>query len=176
MAIAMLLGIPAAGTAEERKCRGTIRSKTLVNVKVPVGASCTLKSVKVKGTVKVGRNARLEAIRVRVVGNVQAENARQVIVRAGSKVGGSIQIVQGRKARIKGTTVNGDILFNDQRGALLARRNVLGGSLQAFQNSGGIRIRGNRIDGNLQCKENRPPPRGGNNRVQGNKEDQCSRL
>jgi len=47
MAIAMLLGIPAAGTAEERKCRGTIRSKTLVNVKVPVGASCTLKSVKV---------------------------------------------------------------------------------------------------------------------------------
>ncbi len=106
MAIAMLLGIPAAGTAEERKC-STIRSKTLVNVKVPVGASCTLKSVKVKGTVKVGRTARLEAIRVRVVGNVQAENARQVIVRAGSKVGGSIQIVQGRKARIKGTTVNG---------------------------------------------------------------------
>lgn len=94
MAIAMLLGIPAAGTAEERKCRGTIRSKTLVNVKVPVGASCTLKSVKVKGTVKVGRNARLEAIRVRVVGTVQAENARQVIVRAGSKVRGSIQIVQ----------------------------------------------------------------------------------
>ncbi|CAN5549030.1 hypothetical protein BH20ACT21_BH20ACT21_14350 [soil metagenome] len=176
MVIAMLLGIPAAGTAEERKLQGHDSVENPRQRQGARGCSCTLKSVKAKGTVKVGRNARLEAIRVRVVENVQAENARQVIVRAGSKVGGSIQIVQGRKARIKGTTVNGDILFDDQRGALLACRNVLGKSLQAFQNSGGIRIRGNRIDGNLQCKENRAPPRGGNNRVQGNKEDQCSRL
>lgn len=176
MIIGMLLGLPAAGTAEERKCRGTIRSKTLDNVMVPSGASCTLKSVRVKGTIKVGRNARLEAIGVRVIGNVQAENARQVIVRAGSKVGGSIQIVQGKKARIKRTRVGGDILFDDQRRALLARRNVLGGNLQAFENTGGVRISGNSIDGNLQCKANKPAPRGGNNRVQGTKEDQCSRL
>lgn len=176
VALTMSLGIPAAGIAEERKCRGTIRSRTLDNVKVPAGANCTLKGTKVKGTIKVERNARLEAIRVRVVGNVQAENARNVIVRAGSSVGGSIQIVQGRKARVKRTRVGGDILFDDQGGLLRARRNVIGGNLQAFQNSGGIVIRGNRIDGNLQCKENRPPPRGGNNKVKGSKEDQCSKL
>jgi hypothetical protein len=175
-ALTMLLGMPASGLAEEKKCRGTIRSRTLDNVKVPAGANCTLKGTKVKGTIKVGRNARLEAIRVRVIGNVQAENARNVIVRAGSRVGGSIQIVQGRKARIKRTNVGGDILFDDQSGRLRARRNAIGGNLQAFQNSGGIVIRGNRIDGNLQCKENSPPPRGGNNRVHGSKEDQCSRL
>jgi hypothetical protein len=176
VALTMLLGIPAPGLAEEKKCRGTIRSRTLDNVQVPAGANCTLRGTRIKGTIKVGRNARLEAINVRVVGNVQAENARNVIVRAGSRVGGSIQIVQGRKARVKRTRIGGDILFDDQRGRLRARRNVIGGNLQAFQNSGGIVIRGNRIDGNLQCKENRPPPRGGNNRVQGSKEDQCSRL
>lgn len=176
MAIAMLLGIPAVGIAEERTCRGTMRSKTLDNVKVPAGASCKLKAVKVKGTIKVGRNARLEAIGVRVIGNIQAENARNVIVRASSRVGGSIQIVQGRKALVKRTRVGSDILFDDQRGALKARRNVIGGNLQAFQNSGGIVIKGNRIDGNLQCKENRLPPRGGNNKVGGSKEDQCSKL
>ncbi|MDQ3661484.1 MAG: hypothetical protein M3454_10580 [Actinomycetota bacterium] len=176
VAIAMLLGPPAAGVAEEKSCRGLIRSKTLDNVKVPAGATCTLRAVRVKGTVTVGRSARLEAIRVRVIGNIQAENARNVIVRAGSKVGGSIQVVQGGKARVKGTRVGGDILFDDQGRALLARRNVVGGNLQAFQNSGGITIKGNKIDGNLQCKENKPAPRGGNNRVQGSKEDQCSRL
>jgi len=176
MATAMLLGIPAVGIAEEKSCRGTIRSKTLDNVRVPSGASCMLNAVQVKGTIKVERNARLEAIHVRVIGNIQAENARNVIVRAGSKIGGSIQIVQGGKALVKWTTVKSDILFDDQRGSLRARRNVIGGNLQAFQNSNGIVIKGNRIDGNLQCKENRPPPRGGNNKVGGNKEDQCSKL
>lgn len=172
----LLLGAPVVGIAEERKCRGTIRAKTLDNVKVPAGANCKLKAVRVKGTIKVGRNARLEAVRVRVIGNIQAENARNVIVRAGSRVGGSIQIVQGRRAKVKWTKVGSDILFDDQRGSLRARRNVIGGNLQAFQNSGGIVIKGNRIDGNLQCKENRPPPRGGNNKVGGSKEDQCSKL
>jgi hypothetical protein len=176
IALATLFCVPAAGIAEEMKCRGTIRSRTLDNVRVPAGANCTLKGTKVKGTIKVGRNARLEAIRVRVIGNVQAENARNVIVRAGSGVGGSIQVVQGRKARVKRTRVGGDILFDDQRGPLRARRNTIGGNLQAFQNRGGLVIKGNTIDGNLQCKENRPPPRGGNNRVHGSKEDQCSRL
>src|SRR5680860_1226633 len=97
MAIAMLLGIPAVGIAEERTCRGTIRSKTLDNVKVPSGASCKLKAVKVKGTIKVGRNARLEAIGVRVIGNIQAENARNVIVRAGSRSAGASRSFRARR-------------------------------------------------------------------------------
>jgi hypothetical protein len=52
----------------------------------------------------------------------------------------------------------------------------VGGSVQVFQNKGGVRLARNRIDGNLQCKENRPAPTGGGNVVQGNKEDQCARL
>ena len=53
---------------------------------------------------------------------------------------------------------------------------MVGGSVQVFQNSGGVAISRNRIDGNLQCKENSPAPTGGGNVVQGNKEDQCARL
>jgi hypothetical protein len=164
------------GRAEERACRGTIGSKTVDNLRVPQGASCTLNGTTVKGTVKVERRAKLVARNVQVVGNVQAENARRVIVRAGSRIGGSVQIVQGGAARVARSKVNGDILYDDNRRALYVLRNRVGGDVQIFQNTGGVEIRRNRVDGNLQCKENSPPPVGGNNLVHGNKEDQCARL
>ena len=172
---AMLLpAVPAS--AEERVCRGAIGAVTVDNLRVPQDATCTLTGTFVEGTVKVERNATLKAFDIRVIGNVQAENARKVLVRDGSNVGGSVQIVQGSAAKILGSRINGDILFDDQDGALAANANRVGGNLQAFQNTGGLTIRGNRIDGNLQCKENDPAPTGGGNIVQGNKEDQCERL
>jgi hypothetical protein len=177
LALGAMMLLPAGpAAAEERVCRGTIGTETVDNLRVPQGATCTLNGTFVKGTIKVGRGAVLRAFGVRVVGNVQAENARNVVVREGSRIGGSIQVVQGGAARIARNRVNGDILFDDQVGALAANRNVIGGDLQAFQNTGGVEIRNNRIDGNLQCKANRPAPVGGGNVVQGNKEDQCRRL
>jgi hypothetical protein len=163
-------------SAEERVCRGTIGAVTVDNLRVPQDATCTLNGTFVEGTVKVERNATLKAFDIRVIGNVQAENARNVVVRDGSSVGGSVQIVQGSAAKILGNRINGDILFDDQDGALAANANRIGGNLQAFRNTGGVEIRNNRIDGNLQCKENNPAPTGGGNIVQGNKEDQCERL
>lgn len=180
LAVVAVLGsllLPAGPvSAEERVCRGTIGSVTVDNLRVPQDASCTLDGTRVEGTVKVERDARLLAIGVRVVGNVQAEGARKVVVRGRSRIGGSVQIVQGRAARIVRTTINGDILFDDQSRYLTANSNIVGGNLQAFQNTGGLEINDNRIDGNLQCKENVPRPTGGGNIVQGNKEDQCARL
>ncbi len=167
---------PGQALADETKCRRTIGSRTVDNLRVPSGAKCVLTGTRVKGTIYVGARSVLKAKGVRVVGNIQAENSRKVAVRRGSRVGGSIQIVQGKAARIKGTRVKADILFDDQNGRVLAKGNRLGGNLQAFQNTGGVKIALNRIDGNLQCKENRPTPVGGNNNVQGSKEDQCSRL
>jgi hypothetical protein len=165
-----------SASAEETVCQGTIGATTVDNLRVPDGASCELNGTFVKGTVKVEGDAMLRALGIRVIGNVQAENARKVVVRAGSRVGGSVQIVQGGVARILRSRITGDILFDDQDGALAARRNRLGGNLQAFQNTGGVTIENNRIDGNLQCKENVPAPTGGGNVVQGNKEDQCTAL
>jgi hypothetical protein len=175
-AMVTAMAAPHVAVAEERVCRGTIGARTLDNVKVPQGASCTLRGTKVKGTIKVSKGARLEAINVNVIGNVQGENSRNVIVRKTSRVGGSVQVVQGRKAKVASSKVNGDILYDDQSGEVIVRRNRVGGNVQAFQNTGGVRIRGNVIDGNLQCKENVPAPTGGNNKVNGNKEDQCRQL
>jgi hypothetical protein len=172
---AMLLPAGPA-LAEEPVCRGSIGAVTVDNLRVPDGATCTLTGTYVKGTVKVERSASLRAYGIRVTGNVQAENARNVVIRDLSTVGGSVQIVQGGAARILGNRINGDILLDEQTGALAANRNRVGGDLQAFQNTGGITISHNRIDGNLQCKANRPAPTGGGNTVQGNKEDQCARL
>ena len=167
---------PAGASAEERKCRGTIGTATVDNLRVPQGATCKLNGTKVKGTVKVERAATLDAYRVRVIGNVQGENARSVTVRGGSRVGGSVQVKQGGQAKVQSSFINADILFDHDRGPLAIRDNVVGGNVQGFQNRGGFEISRNRIDGNLQCKENSPRPVGGGNRVQGNKEDQCARL
>jgi len=145
----------SASAVEERTCRGSLGAITVVNLRVPQGAKCTLRGTIVKGKIRVLRNGTLKATNLRVVGDVQAENHRLVSVRS-SQVGGSIQIVQGGGATVAGNTVKGDIQFFENRRALV--------------------VRGNRVDGNLQCKENRLRPTGGNNRVGGTKEDQCRRL
>jgi hypothetical protein len=94
----------------------------------------------------------LRAKRVRVICNVQGQNARRVNVVKRSRVGGSVQVVQGRAAKVTKSKINADV--------------------QMFENSGRIRIAHNVIDGNLQCKENAQTPIGGDNIVHGNKEDQ----
>jgi hypothetical protein len=93
-----------------------------------------------------------------------------------SRVGGSVQVVQGGRARVAGSRITGDVLYDENNRFLRVVRNVVGGNVQAFQNTGGVEIANNRIDGNLQCKENRPRPTGGGNIVQGNKENQCASL
>lgn len=169
-------GLPATAQAEERVCRGSIGARTLDNVRVPSGATCRLTGTYVKGTITVKRGATLVANRVRVVGNVQGENARNVVVQRRSRVGGSVQVKQGRSATVRGTRVIGDIQYDANRGYLRANGNRVGGSIQIVGNSGGAEIFRNVVNGNLQCKENRPRPRGGSNTVGGNKEDQCSRF
>jgi hypothetical protein len=175
-ACAVALVLPAAATAEERTCRGTIGAATVDNLRVPEGATCTLRGTRIQGTVKVERASVLRGFGIRVVGNVQAEGARRVVVRAGARVGGSVQIKQGGSARITGSVIEADIQLDANARALVVRRNSVGGSIQVVGNGGGATVAGNRVDGNLQCKENEPAPVGGGNVVDGNKEDQCARL
>jgi hypothetical protein len=192
----LVLSVAPSAMAEETDCTGALGAVTVDNLRVPEGETCTLTGTKVKGTVKVEVDATLKAMGVRVIGNVQAEEATKVVVRDNSKVGGSIQIVKGEKAKVLDSRIKGDILYDEQFGTLKANDNMIGGQLQtfknegpltmngneiegdlqAFENEGPLTITGNRIDGNLQCKENEPPPTGGGNVVQGNKEDQCASL
>lgn len=172
-ALLLIVAAPASVFAEERTCRGTIGATTVDNLRVPDGATCILNGTKVKGTIKVETGAVLKAYDVRVIGNVQGEDAKKVVVRDNSYIGGSFQVVQSRVAKVLDSRIVGDILIDDNRGLNVIRRNVVGEDVQAFQNSGGVEIFGNRIDGNLQCKANSPRPVGNNNVVGGVKQDQC---
>lgn len=181
-ALALAACEPGASTTtatSPESCRGAIGAITVEQVIVPQGATCTLEGTRVRGNIEVERDATLVARGVRVVGNVQAENQREVRVGRSSVVGGDVQVLQGARASVNDTLIGGDLVLDQNRGALEARRNRIGGSIQVFSNrasGAGPVIERNRIDGNLQCKDNLPAPTGGGNVVQGSREDQCRRL
>ena len=177
--VLMVLALAApAALAEETRCRGTIGPRTVDNLLVPQGATCTLNGTKVEGTIKVGRAATLLANDVNVKGNVQSEGFKGVTLAQTSNVVGSVQLengLEGGLGRVLNSCVNGDVQFfyNDAR--MVARGNTILANLQANQNTGGLVISNNRIAQNLQCQANNPPPTGGGN-VAGDKEDQCAAL
>src|SRR5687768_9686168 len=118
MAAGFLLLSPVGASAEETTCRGTIGDRTVDNLRVPQSATCTLNGTRVKGTIKVERNAVLVANDVVVIGNVQAENAKNVKVRDGSRVSGSVQVVQGGGATVADSKINADILYDENSAPL----------------------------------------------------------
>ena len=191
LAVAVL---PSIAVAEETICRGRLWHATVDNLRVPEGGNCTLNGGHVKGSVKVEARATLYAREVRVAGNVQAENARLVLLIRARRIGGSVQVKQGGSAMLLHSTVEGDVQFeannkkllviniNDTgvplifRNSLRANFNTVGGNVQVVGNRASVQIYHNVIDGNLQCKENWPPLAGRDNQVGGIKEDQCSEL
>lgn len=175
LSLTSVLAAAPSALAEETSCVGTIGARTVDNVRVPAGKSCTLNGTRVKGTVKVERGATLRASDIRVVGNVQAESHRRVTLGA-STVGGSVQLDQGGAFSVSRTKITGGIQVKDNRGQSSLRANTVNQDIQVFAHDGGIAITRNRVDGNLQCNENTPAPTGGGNVVQGNKEDQCKNL
>lgn len=176
LALIFLMLTPASVQAEETTCNGSLGAVTVDNLRVPQNGSCSLDGTRVEGTIYVENGATLTALRIRVIGNIQAEGAAAVNVALDSTVGGSIQVKQGAAAQIDDVQVTGDIQFEANDAALGATNNIVGGNVQVIQNSGGVHIAQNVIDGNLQCKENDPPPTGGNNVVKGSAEDQCEQL
>lgn len=175
--LALTMVAPVA-LAEERVCRGTIGSRTVDNLRVPSGATCTLNGTRVEGTIKVENGATLYANGVRVKGNIQSEGFKNIRVKDGSRVVGNVQLNNGQsggEAKLVSTRINGDLQFDSNAARIVARSNTVGGNLQAVQNTGGVELTRNTIAENLQCKENEPPPTGGGNTA-GSKEDQCAAL
>jgi hypothetical protein len=178
LAVSALLAVAPAAQAEERVCRGTIGATTVDNLLVPQGATCTLNGTRVEGTVKVERNATLTASGIRVKGNVQSEGFKNILLRQGSVVVGSVQLengLRGGSGRVLNTRINGDLQFFSNEARMIARGNTILANFQANQNMGGLVIENNRVAENLQCQSNSPPPTGGNNTA-GDKEGQCARL
>jgi hypothetical protein len=178
LAVSALLALAPAAQAEERVCRGTIGAATVDNVRVPQNATCTLNGTRVEGTVKVERNATLYANGIRVKGNVQSEGFKNVVLRQGSIVVGSVQLengLRGGNGKVLNTRINGDLQFFSNYSRMVAKGNTILANFQANQNKGGLVIQNNRIAENLQCQSNNPAPVGGGNTA-GDKEGQCARL
>jgi hypothetical protein len=112
LSVSFLASLSTTAMAEERVCTGTLGAVTVDNLLVPPNATCTLYGTRVKGTVKVESNAKLSARKVMVIGNVQAENARLVLVMEKSRIGGSVQVVKGGGATVSDSYVNGNILYD----------------------------------------------------------------
>lgn len=173
-----VLALAPAAQAEERVCRGTIGATTVDNLLVPKGATCTLNATKVEGTVKVANGARLYASGIRVVGNVQSEGFRVVVLEAGSRIGGNVQLENGQRGgngKVVSSRINGDLQFESNKAKMVSQGSTILANLQAFQNTGGVVLKNNTIAENLQCKENNPAPVGGGNKA-GDKEGQCRKL
>jgi hypothetical protein len=163
------------GPTSAEACHGTLGSETVENVNVPSGATCTLDGTRVQGNVFVRADARLVSLGARVIGNIQAENARSVEVRSGTVVGGNIQVNQGDASSIIRANVDGDIQLEQNYGPQVVEDTGVGGNMQVNQNSGGVFLHDNVVEQNLQCQANQPAPIGGGN-VAGDKEDQCEFL
>ncbi len=178
MAVLALAVFAPAAQAEERVCRGTIGATTVDNLLVPQGATCTLNATRVEGTVQVKPNATLFANAIRVKGNVQSEGFKNIVLRQGSVVVGSVQLengLRGGSGRVLNTRINGDLQFFQNDARMIARGATILANFQVVQNTGGVALTNNRISQSLQCKQNDPAPTGGGNRA-GDKEGQCARL
>ena len=171
--VAAALGL---ASLNENDCWGSLGTVEIDNLIVPSGAVCSLHGTKVKGTITIEQDASLIASQVIISGNIKAESASLVIVKAGSTVAGNIEVKESDSGQINDVQVNGNILLESNSGMFSVTGNGLNGNMQVFKNTGEITLANNIIEGNLQCKENNPSPSGGNNIVHGNLEDQCTNL
>jgi hypothetical protein len=124
----------------------------------------------------VEANATLAANDVLVIGDVQGSAARNVLVLADSRIGGSVQIQSGGGGAVENSRVGNNVQYDRNRAPVRLLQSRVDGNAQVTRNTGGVEINGNTIAGNLQCSENNPPPTGAGNIVGGNKDGQCAGL
>ena len=71
----LVLFTSSQAMAEEFVCTETLGRVIVDNLRVPDNETCDLNGTRVEGTIKVETNAKLNAWRISVIGNIQAENA-----------------------------------------------------------------------------------------------------
>ncbi len=141
-----------------------------------VASACELAGTTVDGNVVLYAGGSLVANDIRVIGNVQADNAFEIDV-TNSDIDGNVQFDElVGDAIVSNSEVGGSIQLNDNRNFLAISNNRVNADIQVFANRGGADITDNTVGGNLQCKDNDPAPTGDNNTVSGNAEDQCASL
>jgi hypothetical protein len=142
---------------------GTVGPRTINdNVLIARNTTCVLDGTLINGNVRLGKGARLVALRARVVGNVSAPQAAQLDLRLATRVEGDVRGEGTRSIILQtGTVVTGDVQLDDSPApsgvdALLVVDSTVAGKVLARGNSGRLRIAGCRISGNVALLDNRP--------------------
>ena len=118
-----------SAAAGDRTCRGTIGKVTVDDVKVPKGATCTLKGTRVKGNITVGSKAVLKGHNMRVDGNIQLEQGRGLTLNR-NIVDGDIQVFSNRSGykNIYSNRVDGNLQCKSNSPAPKGARNIVKGN------------------------------------------------
>ena len=145
---------PTPPTTSASACNGTIGAITVDEVRVPSGASCILDGTRVQGNVLVARDGSVSANGARIIGNIQAEDARRVATANGTTVGGSVQVKRRAVADVQNTTITGSLQIEEAGASLTANNVRIGGNLQVIK-AGAATIGATFVNGDLQLEENR---------------------
>lgn len=160
---AELVGGASNGSIDDDRCTGVVVGGTYENIKVPDGASCTLRGVVVTGNVIALKDARLTVEDSRVDGNIQGENAAVVHVRGG-RLGGNIQVHEGVSTGELGVSITGGTVLTQgniqvtkmRTGRILITDAILEkGNLQLEENvvTGSLDVARNRVAQNLEVRK-----------------------
>ena len=135
--LGMLFAAAPSAMADEYRCRGSVGARTLDNVVVPSGATCSLSGTTVKGNI-----------------NVQLDSGRAFTIQA-SKIGGSIQTVANNgSSKIARNYVGADVQVFSHRNGIAIGSNSVDGNLQCKENVPAPTGSGNVVQGNKedQCR------------------------
>ena len=167
------LGMLAAqdAAAADRYCPPNPTRTVKGNVIVKGEKPCQL-SVKVKGNVEVKYGAVLEAKEARILGNVQAEGAKQVVLED-TYVRGDVQLkyLEGtdmHESEVSDSKIRGNVQLEGNKTPIEVDDNKISGDLQAYENYDMLNINMNKIRGNLEVYKNYDMVNIDQNKVKGN--------
>lgn len=187
LAATSLIAFAPDAAAADRTCRSSFTDTTVNgNVNVPIGATCTLTRVIVKGDIKVARGATLVTHDGRVTGNVQGENAPRAITLNRTIISGNVQTKNAAgQVYLNRARVTGDVQAERNKGLVRLYRAWVLGDVQTkytfsrvelstiggnVQHEEGLtsRVVSNWINGDVQVFKNRGEQRISSNTIRGN--------
>ncbi len=158
-ALLLAVAVPAAADpvplAPDTNCTGTLGAVTVPGkLVVPAGATCTLNSTRVLGSVEVRVNATLRATRVNVAGDLLGNQARLISVTGSSYVAGHTSLAKGVTVTFSGSTAFGGVELSENTGrATLTSATITDGGAEVTKNRGAT-VHGNRVNENLLVEQN----------------------
>lgn len=154
-----------------------ITDRTFGNdVEISGSSTCTFTNVRVRGDLKLRKDARLIASELTVDGNIEADGADELRLTL-SRIEGDVEFEKGGRVIILESDVGGKMEIKSNRGRIDLRDNTVEDDVKLEKNrEGPFTLFRNEIDGKLVCKDNTPPPTGSGNVVGENEEGQCRGL